>query len=501
MGFRLGRRSFLALAAGAGATAVGAALFGGSGIGDRRPGSAAAATASSGVRSSGGLLQLDLVAQETAVQIPGGPATALTYNGLLPGPLLEVEPGDRVRIRLHNRLDRPTNLHYHGLHIPPGGNADNVFLSVAPGATQDYGFTIPTDHPAGTFYYHPHRHGTVADQVFGGLGGVLIVRGALDRIPEVQAAREQVLFLKDLPGEGGIFAMGAGMGPGRMLGREGPVLTVNGQVNPSLAIPAGGLVRLRIVNGSNARFWRLALEDHPFHLIATDGGALAEPVELRELLLAPGERADVLVRGDRQSGSYRLLNLPTVRGGLGMMGGMGPGMGMGPGWRGGRGRGGFPDGESAAVIATLAYEGAVAPLPLPSRLLPVAPLPDPARTRRFVLDHGMAPGMGMVFLINGRAYEHGRVDTRVRLGDTEEWEIVNAGVMDHPFHVHINPFQVVSRGGRPEPFLAWKDVVIVRAGETVRIRTRFADFAGRTVYHCHILDHEELGMMGVLEIT
>jgi FtsP/CotA-like multicopper oxidase with cupredoxin domain len=119
------------------------------------------------VRSRGGLLDLDLVAQETAVPIPGDPATALTYNGLLPGPLLEAETGDRVRIRLINRLAPPTNLHCHGLHIPPGGNTDNVFLSVGPGATQDYGFTIPADHPAGSFDYNPHRHGTVADQVFG----------------------------------------------------------------------------------------------------------------------------------------------------------------------------------------------------------------------------------------------------------------------------------------------------------------------------------------------
>jgi FtsP/CotA-like multicopper oxidase with cupredoxin domain len=505
---RLGRRSFLTLAAGGGAAAAGAALLGRSAF--TRSGIPAAAAAGTRLRASGGRLELDLVAQETPVAIPGGPATALTYNGQLPGPQLEVEPGDVVRIRLHNRLDRPTNLHYHGLHIPPVGNADNVFLSVAPGASQDYGFTIPADHPAGTFYYHPHRHGTVADQVFGGLGGVLIVRGDLDRIPEVRAAREQVLFLKDLAGDDDDFPMGAGMGPGMMLGREGSVLTVSGTLNPPLPIPAGGLLRLRIVNGSNARFWRLALEDHPFHLIATDGGALAAPVELRELLLAPGERADVLVRGDRPPGRYRLLKLPHARVAGGMMGGMGmgPGMGTGPGWRGGRGpawrggmrRGGFADAESTVPIATLTYEGAVAPLPLPAQLLPVEPLPAPIRSRRFVLNHGMAPGMGMVFLINGRPYEHHRIDTSVRLGDTEEWELVNEGVMDHPFHVHINPFQVISRDGRPEPFRAWKDVVLVRAGETVRIRTRFADFAGRTVYHCHILDHEERGMMGVLEI-
>jgi FtsP/CotA-like multicopper oxidase with cupredoxin domain len=294
---------------------------------------------------------------------------------------------------------------------------------------------------------------------------------------------------------------------GRMMGREGSLLTVNGRLNPSVSVPAGGLLRLRIVNGSNARFWRLALDQHPFHLIATDGGALAAPLELQELLLAPGERAEVLVRADRGEGSYRLLNLPYDRGGMGRMGGMGPGRGMGmgrgmgPGWRGGMRRGGFPDTQSEVPIATLNVEGAVASLPLPSQLLPVEALPQPIRTRRFVLDHDMAPGMGMVFLINGRPYDHDRVDTRVRLGDTEEWEIVNAGVMDHPFHVHINPFQVISRNGRPEAIRAWKDVVLVRAGETVRIRTRFDDFPGRTVYHCHILDHEELGMMGVLEIA
>lgn len=157
--------------------------------------------------------------------------------------------------------------------------------------------------------------------------------------------------------------------------------------------------------------------------------------------------------------------------------------------------------EKAMTIATLTYEGSVAPLPLPERLLPVDTLPAPVRTRRFLLNHGMAPGLGMVFLINGRAYEHDRIDTRVRIGDTEDWDLVNAGVMDHPFHVHVNPFQVISRNGRPEPFRAWKDVVLVSPGETVRIRTRFDDFAGRTVYHCHILDHEELGMMGTLEIS
>ena len=487
MPLQLDRRSFLALVAGTSAGATGMALL--EPFAWLHSAGGAQATPLSPLRSRNGRLEVDLVAQNTAVAIPGGPARALTYNGQLPGPRLEVEPGDRVRIQLHNRLDRPTNLHYHGLHIPPNGTADNVFVSVAPGASYTYAFTLPPNHPAGTFYYHPHRHGSVADQVFGGLGGVLLVRGDLNRIPELQAATEQVLFLKDLPGPEGFGPLGAGW----RLGREGPVLTVNGQVRPDFSLASGGLLRLRIVNGSNARFWRLALEEHPLHLIATDGGAVAAPLELQDLLLAPGERAEVLVRGQRQSGRYQLLILPYARGSGATSSGMGSADAMGEG----RAAGGR---EEAITIATLTYHGAVAPLPLPKQLLPVEALPAPVRTRRLLLHHGMDAARSMVFLIHGRAYAHERIDTRVRIGDTEDWVLVNAGVMDHPFHLHLNPFQVISRNGMPEPFLAWRDVVLVRQGETVRIRTRFDDFAGRTVYHCHILDHEDLGMMGILEI-
>jgi FtsP/CotA-like multicopper oxidase with cupredoxin domain len=314
--------------------------------------------------------------------------------------------------------------------------------------------------------------------VFGGLGGALIVRGALDRIPEVQAAQEEVLFLKDLPAD-----RESSMG-GAMLGREGSVLTVNGQLNPRIEIPAGGLLRLRLVNGSNARFWRLALEGHRLHLIATDGGALERPVAVEDLLLVPGARADVLVQISPSGGRFRLRNRAYNRVGRRMMG-------M---------RRMMAPSQGEETIATVQTDGTTTPKPLPQQLLPVQPLNNPVRTRRFVMNHGMAPGMGMVFLINGQAYDHQRIDTRVRLGEIEEWELMNTGVMDHPFHVHVNPMQVISRNGQPEPFPAWRDVVLVRAGETVRVRTQFRDFPGRSVYHCHILDHEELGMMGNLLI-
>ena len=265
-----------------------------------------------------------------------------------------------------------------------------------------------------------------------------------------------------------------------MMGREGEVITANGQVNPSLNLSAGGLLRLRILNASPSRFYRLALEDHAVYHIATDGNSLKDPVEVNELLLTPGQRADILVRGNKESGQYRLLNLPYDRGSMGMMGG---------GMMGGRGMMGRSNRDEPIALATVNYESSVE-----------SALPEPQTVRRFELNHGMSPGVGMAFLINGEYYQGDRLNTQVKLNTVEDWEIANTGVMDHPFHIHGNAFQVISRNGQPESLLAWRDTVLVKRGETVRIRIPFNDFTGKTVYHCHVLDHEDLGMMGNLVI-
>ncbi|MBE9166645.1 multicopper oxidase family protein [Pleurocapsales cyanobacterium LEGE 06147] len=446
-------------------------------------------------QSSDGLLELDLEANLNRVNLGSQSAYLLTYNGQVPAPRLEAKAGDTVRINFTNNLSQPTNLHYHGLHIPPTGNADNAFLSIPPGESLTYEFTIPKNHLSGTFWYHPHPHGYVAEQLFGGLAGLFIVRGELDEIPEIKAAKEEFIVLKDFA----LDASGRIQSPNHMeimMGREGQLLTVNGQVNPNFTIPKGGLLRLRILNASPSRFYRVSLENHPLYLIATDGGAIDAPIELQELLLAPGERAEVLVRGDREPGQYQLLTLPYDRGGMGMMG-RGGHMMRGRGHRMGRSFQTNPQ-----VLATLSYQDSVATLPLPQQLLPVETLPEPKTVRRFELSMAMAPRMGMVFTFNGQTFDPERVDTEVKLNTVEDWELINVDpdLMDHPIHLHLNRFQVVSRDGQSEPYRAWKDTVLVRGGETVRIRIPFRDFAGKTVYHCHILDHEDLGMMGIVEI-
>jgi FtsP/CotA-like multicopper oxidase with cupredoxin domain len=467
-------------------------------------------------KSVNGLLEIDLEAGNHSLRVGEGAnraatqrqASLMAYNGQVPAPRLEAKPGDTVRIHFANKLAQPTSLHYHGLHISPNGNADNAFLSVPPNEQLTYEFTIPQNHPAGTFWYHPHLHQRVAEQVFSGLAGLFIVRGDLDEIPEVKAAQEEFLILQDFD----LNANGQVNAPnhmGLMMGREGALVTVNGQANPTLTIASGGLLRLRILNASPSRFYRLALEDHPLYLIATDGGAIAKPVELSELLLAPGERAEVLVKGDRASGEYQLLNLPYDRGGMGMMmpgmsgmqGSMSnmPGMGN-MGGMDGMNHNQMAQTQASQLLATLTYEGSTTPLSLPDELIEVESLPEPSNTRRIELS--MAMGNGMTFLFNGKPFDMERIDAEVKLGTVEEWELVNIDPdrMDHPFHMHVNPFQVISRNGQPEPYPAWKDTVLVKGGETVRIRIPFRDFVGKTVYHCHILDHEDLGMMGLLEI-
>ncbi|MEO1637295.1 MAG: multicopper oxidase domain-containing protein [Cyanobacteria bacterium J06631_9] len=137
------------------------------------------------------------------------------------------------------------------------------------------------------------------------------------------------------------------------------------------------------------------------------------------------------------------------------------------------------------TVATLSYSKEAKSVPLPTQLIPVAALPEAQTTRQFTLNHGMGRGMGggMVFLINGQAFDHSRVDTRVQLSTIEDWEIINTGTMVHPFHVHVNKFQIISYNGKPVPYAAWKDVVSVSPGERVKLRMAFRDYVGKTVYH------------------
>lgn len=433
-------------------------------------------------RSNAGELRAAVRAASARVIVGGRAASLYTFNGSLPGPRFEARAGDSVTLRLDNALGEATNLHYHGLHIPPTGAADNIFLHVPDGESFTYQFSIPANHAAGLFWVHPHLHGTVARQVSRGLAMPFVIRGEIDAVPEIAAAEEHILVLQD-------FELDSNGNPAepsmsdQMMGREGSIVTLGGAVNPAIGIRQGGLVRLRLVNGSVSRFYRLALEEHPLHIIGVDGGPLPAVRTVDEILFVPGERLDILIEGTRGEGSFRLLNLPYDRGGMGMMGGSAQ--------------------RTTETLATLQYRGTSERTgSLPSSLPPAAEaLPPTALPQRvFRLGMGMGMGMmgGMTFTINGREFDARRIDSAPRLGTVEEWVYVNDTSMDHPMHLHTNSFQVIGPDGVPER--AWRDIIQVRAGQQARFRVRFDDFAGKTVQHCHILDHEDQGMMATVEM-
>ena len=433
-----------------------------------------------------GQLQVRLEAGPGRIQFAGRAASALGYNGGIPGPTLRLRGGDVLRIKLVNNLVQTTNLHVHGLHVSPEGNGDNVFVSVEPGGTFDYEYRLPKDHPPGVYWYHPHHHGTVADQIFAGLFGTIIIE---DREP-ITASAERVLVISDttLDSLGNISAVPA---MERMIGREGELILVNGQSKPQFSARPGQRERWRIVNACVARHLRLRLDGQQLQLLGIDSGRFQEPEEVEELLLTPGNRADLLVT--TAAGDSVLRAFHQNRGSM-------PGM-MGPGF-GTRSPADQPDG---VALATLRVSGeTAAPLTAVPAYQGLADLRSSAvaARRQLVLAAGMGMGgAGMMrFTINGREFNEARTDTTVAAGTVEEWTLINTSPMDHPFHLHVWPMQIIEQNGQGMDTAVWQDVVNVPANGRLKVRVAFKNFCGRSVYHCHILDHEDLGMMGVIEV-
>jgi FtsP/CotA-like multicopper oxidase with cupredoxin domain len=432
--------------------------------------------------SSSGVLELRLTAAP-GVRLAGQDTSAQGYNGSSPGPTLRVRPGDELQVQLVNRLDQPTNLHTHGLRVSPSGNSDNPFVTVRPGDSFDYTFHIPADHPAGTFWYHPHHHGTVADQIFSGLVGALLVEDET----ALPVADDLVLLVTDTTLDGAGHVAPAGR-MARMQGREGDLVLVNGQHEPVIAATPGAAQRWRVINGCTSRVIAVRLEGHSLTQVAVDGIFLPAPVDRDHVLLAPGNRTDLLVRptGD---GDYALVSGPYDRGSAAMMGG-----GMG---------GDDSPNDSTVRLATMSVSGPASASPPYPTMLPAPPVPQglAAGQRRLNFAMGMAAGMGaMAFTIDGRTFDPDRDDQTVALGTTEEWTVVNTSPMDHPFHLHGWPFHVLDGAAGTPPTGVQQDVVLVPARGWVRLRIPFTDHPGRSVYHCHILDHEDLGMMGTINV-
>lgn len=422
-----------------------------------------------------GTLEAELRFAMSRTSIAGTTATVGTVNGTTPGPTLRVAPGDRLRLTVVNDLTDPTNLHTHGLHVSPSGVSDNPFVMIEPGGRHTTEITIPDNHPLGLSWYHPHHHGMVADQVFSGIFGALVV----EREPATPPHR--VLVVSDITITDGTVAAVSHME--RMNGREGQAVLVNGQLRPRLSQAAPQDEVWQLVNACVARYLDLRLDGASLAVVGRDSHRYAAPLPTDRIVIPPGGRVEVLVTSAAGRSTLRAQPYDRGRMGGGMMGGRATttpvdllDLVVGTG--------------SAPASAAPPIVGAAAPRDL--RSAPVA-------TRRTV--RVGSPSM-MDLSIDGRTFDPARTDLAPRLGTVEEWTWVNASRMSHPMHLHTWPMQVIeapwlTAGGPPE----WRDVVNVPAGGQVTVRIAFEDFDGRTLYHCHILDHEDLGMMATIEVT
>lgn len=418
-----------------------------------------------------------IAAPHTQQLLPGKSTTFWAYNGQLPGPLIDIAAGSTLDLHFENRLPQPSTIHWHGLPVP----ADQDGLpqdAVAPGDQRRYRFTLPADF-SGTCWYHPHPHHHTAEQVFRGLAGAFIIRQPNDPLAHLP---EHHLLISDLRLDADAL-IPTNTAADWLDGREGQFVLVNGQLRPELKVAPGSLLRLRIWNATSARQLRLALPGASWYQVGTDGGLIERPQPLQQLHLAPAERAEVVVRIPAgTSAAYILQALPYARGKMV----------------------GREQEQSMPLMQLVPHGQAVVTPTLPEQLRQIPPLPAPVREQRVLMAEKAADGpVPVQFLINGRSHDPERIDLYSVQGETEQWEIINGSDMDHPFHIHGAQFQLISRirdgEETPEPWLAWRDTVNLTHAERVKLRIR-QDLPGLRMFHCHILEHETLGMMGNLMV-
>jgi len=426
--------------------------------------------------------------------LKGPPNALVSHPESYLGPTFQIETGTKVRIYFDNLIGEPSIIHWHGLHVPEAADGHPRF-AVKNGHTYQYDFQVMDR--AGTYWYHPHPHGRTGPQVYRGLAGLFLIHDeeetALD-LPSGDWDLPLVIQDRVFDRENQLrYSTTDRMT--QMVGMLGDEILVNGVPEYTLDVDRRPY-RLRLLNGSNARIYKLAWDDGtPMTVIGTDGGLLEVPILRKSVTLAPAQRIELWVDfSNRRPGTtLRMLNLPSSA----------------------------PGSRSEMLIFTVSVQDTdKQPGSLPAQLTQHHAL-DPSQAvnaekpRSFLL----AMGRGMRWTINGRQFEMTEVarDESVRLGEIEVWEFANQvgggmGMMGgmqqpHPMHVHGLQFKILERYVGLEDAAAysslqdgfvdegWHDTVLVLPGERVKILMRFEDFAGLYLYHCHNLEHEDMGMM------
>ncbi len=406
--------------------------------------------------------------------VRGGSTETWGANAAHLGPTLRAARGDRVLLRVHNRLGEPTTLHWHGMQLPArvDGGPHQI---VAPARTWKPRWTI--DQPAATLWYHPHPHGASEDHVYRGVAGLFVIdddNPAATSLPHEYGRDDIPLIIQDkrLHDDGSLDFSQHPISP---VGRLGDKILVNGTLAPHHTV-RDERVRLRLLNGSTARVYNIGFaDDREFQLIASDGGLLPRPLAAKRIQLSPGERAEIVAAFAARERVVLRSHPPDLSSDF---------------WHER-----FSGGDDTLDLLELRAAARLAPAPEPpSRLANVAALParDAVATRRFELAGSSQ--------INGRRIDMARVDAIVEPDSVEIWVVRNAGRTPHSFHIHGVQFQVRADARQRPPVLhGWKDTVYVPPGESLRLVVRmpaYGDPAVAYMFHCHLLEHEDRGMMG-----
>ena len=422
------------------------------------------------------VVEINLVARVAQVEIaPGKRVEAWTYDGGLPGPLIRVRVGDRLIVHFSNQLPKPTTIHWHGVRVPiqMDGVPEHSQPEIQPGESFTYDFTVPD---AGLFWYHPHVMS--AAQVGFGLYGALLVEDPAER---VGVGDELVLVLSDIgiDSHGALESPDSGGTTGMVFGREGNHLLVNGREHPTLVMRSGAPQRWRIVNAAKSRYFELELGDESFTQIGGDGGLQERPTKRETVVLAAGERADVIVTPHAARGKDLTLRALLFDRGYGSVE-----------YR-------QPEDLVTVKMSSMPEQAAVT---LPEVRRAIEPIPTEGATKVNIdLTLGQRSDGKFEYGINGVPFAKDR-PVPATLGETQVWTVTNKTKWSHPFHLHGFFFQVLDEKGAPVRPLAWKDTVNVPFDKTVRFVVRYDDRVGSWMFHCHILDHADGGLMGMVEL-
>ena len=429
------------------------------------------------IRSGNGVLRATITAAPGRVQLGDFAFPGLLYNGSYVPPVLRARLGDTMRISFRNQLpDDPSNLHFHGMSVSPRGNSDNVFLHVHPGELFEYEVRIPADghQGAGFFWYHPHAHGFVTKQILGGMSGGLVVDGFERIFPIVADLPERFMLIKHVE-----------------IGEGNQLISINGQINPTVAIRPGERQFWRIGHIGATIFIKFHIEGMPLYVLATDGHPLSSPRKVSEFFIGPGERIDAVAIGP-EPGEYAMRTISFQN----------------EAWRKPE-----PVQQLASIVSTgprsSGRDGEIEILR--SHPDDTHPWIDEVRSapiaRRRTLQYSKTPDRH-AFMIDGQVFDDDRVDQTVKLGHTEEWTVINTDQQYHSFHIHQTAFLVTEINGLVQHQESLRDTFSVPPGtETEPSRLKvvipFTDpvITGRFVYHCHAVDHEDKGMMGIIEVV